>query len=88
MVGVQDGRLLLITNHNAPNYRLVSVDPRHPDPKAWQEIIPECNHVISNIVMGNGQLLVTYTEDVMSHLYVYTTDGKNSMRWNYPELEV
>lgn len=86
MVGVQDGRLLLITNHNAPNYRLVSVDPRHPDPKAWQEIIPECNHVISNIVMGNGQLLVTYTEDVMSHLYVYTTDGKKQYEVELPRI--
>lgn len=74
-VGVQEGRLLMTTNHNAPNHRLVSIDPQHPEPEAWKEIIPEREHVISNVVMGNGKLLVAYTEDVMSHLYVYTLSG-------------
>ena len=43
--------------------------------RVWKEIIPEREHVISNVVMGNGKLLVAYTEDVMSHLYVYTLSG-------------
>lgn len=76
MVGTDEGRLLFLTNHSAPNFRLISVDPAHPEEAAWKEIVPECKSVLSDVTAANGKLLLTYITDVMSRLYCYSTGGE------------
>ncbi|MDE7468309.1 MAG: S9 family peptidase, partial [Muribaculaceae bacterium] len=36
-----DGCLLVYTSDSAPRYRLVKIDPKHPEREAWTEVIPE-----------------------------------------------
>ncbi len=76
MVGSDKGRLLFLTNHSAPNFRLISVDPLHPEPSAWKEVVPEIESVLSDVTPANGKLLLTYITDVMSRLYCYSTAGE------------
>lgn len=76
MVGMHNGCLLFYTNDNAPNYRLIAVNPQSPQRSAWKEIIPEQDNVLSGVTLANGRILASYAIDVMSHLYCYSMDGE------------
>ena len=76
VLGMHENRFLVFTNDNAPRYRLISVDPRSPQRSNWKEIIAEQPHVLSNVVMANGNILASYDIDVMSHLYCYNMKGE------------
>ena len=68
-----NGKLLVQTNLNAPNYRIAAFNPAD---SSWSEIIPEKPEVIESAKVAGGKLFVTYLKDVASHLYVYSLDGK------------
>lgn len=76
VVGMNEGRFLIYTNDNAPYYRLISVDPRNAQRNNWKEVLAEQPYVLSDIEIANGNILVAYDIDVMSHLYCYTMNGE------------
>ena len=75
LIGMHKGNLLFYTNDNAPNYRLIAVNPQSPQRSAWKEVIPEQENVLSDVIIANGKILAAYTIDVMSHLYCHDMDG-------------
>lgn len=76
IIGSHEGRMLFITNDNAPNYRVVSIDPRNPQRSAWKDVIAEQPYVLSNAVLANGNILASFDIDVLSHLYCYSMKGE------------
>lgn len=40
-------KLFLVTNLNAPNKKVVTVDARNPSPENWEDLIPETKNVLS-----------------------------------------
>lgn len=65
------GKLLVHTNHDAPNYKVVLVDPEHPGKEHWQTIVPEKAEVLSSAGMAAGQLFVSYLKDASERMYRY-----------------
>ncbi len=70
-----DGQLLLLTTRNAPNQRLVLVDPKKPDEANWITVIPESEHVLRSVSHVGDKLLVNYLQDAASHIFIYNIDG-------------
>jgi len=70
-----NGKFLVYTNDGAKNKRLISIDPKNPDPSNWKTIIAEKPEAISSISSSGGKLFVTYLKDVASHVYVYNFNG-------------
>ncbi|NNF28293.1 MAG: S9 family peptidase, partial [Gemmatimonadetes bacterium] len=70
-----DGRVWVRTDLNAPNYRLLSFDPRRPEPDAWLEVIPETDHLLDSYAIVDEHIYVTYLEDVENRIRVFTRDG-------------
>jgi prolyl oligopeptidase len=68
--------LMLLTNWNAPNFRVLRVDLANPATDAWHEIIPEGGAVIESLSAIGGKLVVTTLEDVRPRVRVYEPDGK------------
>jgi prolyl oligopeptidase len=69
-------RLLVRTDHNAPNYKLVSIDPKNPDPKNWITIIKESKSLLESAVTASGdQLIVSYLVDASTKLYHFDFKG-------------
>ena len=68
-----NGKLLVQTNLNAPNYRIAAFNPAD---SSWSEVITEKLEVIESAKVAGGKLFVTYLKDVASHLDVYSLDGK------------
>lgn len=71
-----DGKLLVLTNHNAPKNRLVLIDPTQPETTNWKELIAETENKLESVALANGQMVVRYLVDVKSELYRYDMDGK------------
>jgi prolyl oligopeptidase len=69
-------KLLLQTDYNAPNNRVVLVDPAHPEPQNWQTIIPEQKESLENTDTGGGYLWLSYLKDAHSLVRQYNYNGK------------
>jgi prolyl oligopeptidase len=68
-------KLLVETNHGAPNGRVVLVDPKHPEEANWKTILPERPEPLESTSTAGGKLFATYLKDVTTRAYVYSLDG-------------
>jgi prolyl oligopeptidase len=68
-------KFLVQTNNDAGNYRVVLVDPAHPEKKNWKEIIPEKPEKLESASMAGGKLFVGYLKDASTRIYQYSPDG-------------
>jgi prolyl oligopeptidase len=69
-------KLLLLTNYEAPNYRLVLVDPKNPDPKGWKNVIAEKPELLEGVGTAGGKLFAQYLKDASTRVYQHRYDGK------------
>jgi prolyl oligopeptidase len=69
-------RLLLYTNRNAPNGKIISVDPANPGEASWETIVPEKPDVLTSVSSAGGKLFLKYIKDVSHRIYVHDYDGK------------
>jgi prolyl oligopeptidase len=69
-------KLLVQTNDDAPNYKVVLIDPRKPGKENWKLIIPEQKEVLQGVGTGGGYLFASYLKDASTKVYQYTYDGK------------
>ena len=67
--------LLLITNRNAPNKKVISVDASKPGPENWQDFIPETQNVLS-ATTGGGYIFAEYMVDAISRIKQLDMHGK------------
>ena len=68
-------KLLVETNRNAPNGRVVLVDPRKPEEANWKTILPERPEPLQSVTTAGGRIFATYLKDVTTHAYVYDLGG-------------
>ncbi len=71
--------LYLLTNLDAPNYRIIRIDLTRNDfsPEFWTEILPENEKtIIKGFSIIGSKLFVTFLENACSVLKAYTLDGK------------
>ena len=69
-------KLLVVTNRNAPNERIVLVDPGRPSEAGWTTVIPEKPEPLQGVSTAGGKLFVTYLKDVTTRAYAHSLDGK------------
>ncbi|MGF1459074.1 MAG: prolyl oligopeptidase family protein [Leptolyngbyaceae cyanobacterium] len=79
-------RLLMVTNQDAPNRKLVSVDPQNPAIEQWQTVLSEKAEPLRSASLVGGKLFVTYLQDVVSRVDVYTPEGSLERSVDLPGL--
>ena len=67
-------KLYLVTNLDAPNQKIVTVDAADPSPKNWKDFIPETVHVLS-ASSGGGYFFAEYMVDAVSKILQYDFEG-------------
>lgn len=67
-------KLYIVTNLNAPNKRIVTVDAANPSPEHWKDFIPETENVLSPSTAG-GYFFANYMVDAVSKILQYDYDG-------------
>lgn len=69
-------QLLLMTNYDAPNYKVVMLDPKSPGPDNWKSIIPEEREKLDNVSTGGGKLFASYLKDATTQMKQFDYYGK------------
>lgn len=81
-------QLLVQTNHNAPKWKLVMIDPVKPRPENWKVIIPESSDLLESVSLCNGKIVAKYLHDVANKLYIHDLAGKMEKEVSTPPLGV
>ena len=69
-------RLYLRSNLEAPNYRVLSADPRNPARHTWREIVPaRPDAVLEGMGITRDHLVLSYVERASSRLRVTDLEG-------------
>lgn len=76
-VTIEKGKVLIQTNHKAPKYRVIAINPKDPAPENWEEIIPETSNTLQGISHCGGKLFLNYMVDVSSKVKIYSMRGKD-----------
>ena len=72
---IVDGKFLVHTNHGAPNFRVVAIDPADPAPEKWATVIPEKPEVLSGAGTAGGYLFTNYLKDANTKIFQHALDG-------------
>jgi len=69
-------KFLIRTNKNAPNGRVVLVDPKNPEERNWKDVLPERSETLQGTGTAGGKLFASWRQDVATRAYVFSLDGK------------
>jgi prolyl oligopeptidase len=74
-IEVVDGKVLVYTNEDAPNFRVVAIDPKNPAKENWKTVIAEKPEVLSGAGTAAGWLFTNYLKDANTKIYQHKLDG-------------
>jgi prolyl oligopeptidase len=78
-VGADAGRLYFLTTLDAPNGRIIGIDPQHPDRAHWHNVVAHSADAIdltqTSVTLVDHQLIVRTLHDARSRVLVYGLDG-------------
>ncbi len=80
----QGDKLYFVTNLNAPNKRIVTVNASNPQPEHWQDLIKETDQVITPTT-GGGYIFANYLVDAVSKVLQYNMQGQLIREIKLPE---
>ena len=80
------GELIVFTDNNAPNGRVVRIDPANPAPANWKTIIAPKSDTIDTVRVAAGKVIATYMKDVTSKAYVHNLEGALENEIDLPGL--
>ncbi|WP_321825997.1 prolyl oligopeptidase family serine peptidase [Maribacter dokdonensis] len=78
-------KLYIVTNRNAPNKKIVTVNASNPEAKNWVDFIPETENVL-NPNTGGGYFFAEYMVDAISKVFQYDYEGKLIREVDLPGL--
>jgi len=79
-------RLVMETDWQAPNQRLVVVDLNNPAREKWVTIVPEGRDSIAGFSLVGGKLFVNYLHNVTTQIKIFNLDGKSLGEVSLPGL--
>jgi prolyl oligopeptidase len=81
-----DGKFLVLTNIDAPNYRLIAVDPKFPGQDNWRDVIPQSGNYLESVSTGGKKLFASYLEKATTRIYQFDYNGGNKKPIELPGL--
>ena len=72
---VVGGKVLVHTNADAPNFKVVAIDPADPAKDKWTTVIPEKPEVLNGAGISGGYLFANYLKDANTKIYQHALDG-------------
>ena len=79
-------RILILTNDEAPKYKIIETTISAPEQKNWKELIPEADVVLSSANVIGNKLILNYEQDASNHVYRYDLNGKRLNEIELPTL--
>jgi prolyl oligopeptidase len=81
-----NGRLLVLTDKDASNYRLTSISATEPDTAQWIDVIPETVELLEGVSTGGGKLFAYYLKDASTKILQMDYQGKTEKEIELPAI--
>ncbi|MGO1521656.1 MAG: prolyl oligopeptidase family serine peptidase [Sphingobacterium sp.] len=78
-------RLLIYTELDAANGRVVETTIDNPTPETWKDVIPETEHVLSPS-LGGGKIFANYLKDATSQIQQFDRNGTLEREIELPSI--
>lgn len=78
--------LLVMTNDEAPNMRVLLIDTKRPGRGDWKELIPESEQKLQSIDLVGDKIMATYIKDAASMVKVFSESGRFLNEMKLPGL--
>jgi prolyl oligopeptidase len=85
-IGNKDKVLYVLTNQDAPRYKLIAIDMNNPAPEFWMDIIPEQENVLESCSLVGGHLIATYLKDAYNETEIFSLDGTFKHNVEFPGI--
>jgi len=72
---VYNGRLYIVTNEDAPRYRMFMAEAGDYERDNWKEIIPQTSAVLQGAAVWGGKIFAEYEQNATSQLKVFDVGG-------------
>ncbi len=79
-------KLLVKTNQDAPNFKVVLIDPKNPAKENWKTIIPEQEEVLLGVGTAGGKLFANYLKHASTRILQYDRSGKLERKIELPGI--
>jgi prolyl oligopeptidase len=77
---------LVVTDREAPNRRVVRIDPKRQEEAHWQTVLPERAEPLQGVSSAGGRLFARYLKDVTTRVHVHGLDGRPEREVVLPDL--
>ena len=85
-IDVVDDKVLIKTDWEAPNYRVMIADAASPQQDNWTEFIPESADKLSYIAPIDGHIYAVYQHNAATEIAVYTLEGEKLQNIELPTV--
>ena len=72
---IYNGRLYIVTNEDAPRYRVFAAEAGNYERDDWKEIIPQSDAVLQGASVWGGKLFAQYEQNASSQLKIFDLGG-------------
>ena len=79
-------RLYIMTNDNAPNYKLMVADKKKPEFANWRTLIPESGTVMQGYAVTKSNIIIQDKKDILTRLTLYDLNGKKLKPIKLPDI--
>src|SRR5258706_1652292 len=83
---VYNGRVYILTNEDAPRYRMFVTEAGVYDRDDWKEIIPQTGGVLKDASVYGGKIFAQYEQNASSQLKVFSVDGSLAGNIDLPAI--
>ncbi len=79
-------RLIIRTDLDAPNYRIVSVDASAPGTENWKDLVPQSDMAMRGVSTASKRLFVNYLKDASTLVSQFDYTGKLERQVQLPDI--
>src|ERR1022692_4544063 len=83
---VYNGRVYIVTNEDAPRYRVFVTEAGNYERDDWEEIIPQTGGVLKDAELWGGKIFAQYEQNASSELKIFDLEGKNVRNLALPAI--
>ena len=75
---------IVFTDIDAPNYKLVSLDPKKTEKDNWITVLPERDYLLQSVSKAGGYLFAQYLHKAQNEIMQYDYSGNNGKEITLP----
>jgi len=86
IIGSFKNRLFVLTDLEAPKYKIVEIDLNNPARENWKVVVPESRDLLESAALVGGKLVINFLVDAKNELSVYDLEGKKQGEVPLPSI--